>query len=425
MHLVRYGMAAGLLKKGRMFVDHRGAALAGAALLVAAVLGEGVVPARAVGICGNNNLVPVPDPNATGGINCVLQGSGSQSSNLGSVVNGVSQTGIDAMQSQLQTIRDQIQQGGSIAAGRVPLGYASDPWPSDEEGALGYANGQSANVKASQIFLKAPPKPPQPSGWAAWGQAFGDYETRSGSFAGVNIGRNTSTGGFILGLDKTVTNLTSASDALVFGILANGFDSNTINAGGSTARVTGPSVGAYGVYVNGGFSTDLTFKVDFLSVDSAAGGAFTTIGLTNYTADFNVNDKIEISGGRWWIEPTVGVSNISTQWNSAALATGLTNGNDVRVRGGARFGWPSSWNNVPVEYTVGTYLYDDVSITGGTVASAIAPLVPSDQGLVFGQLVSKASFDWGKGLSSYVEAEIRGSTNIVGVAGRAGARYQW
>jgi hypothetical protein len=86
---------------------------------------------------------------------------------------------------------------------------------------------------------------------------------------------------------------------------------------------------------------------------------------------------------------------------------------------------PSSWNSVPVEYTVGTYAYDDVSITGGTVASAIAPLAPTDQGLVFGQLASKASFDWGKGLSSYVEAEIRGSTNIFGVAGRAGARCQW
>ena len=429
MHLVKYGMAGGPLKKGLMFVDHRGAALVGGALLVVAVLGESVVPARAVGICGNNNFVPVPDPNATGGVNCVLQGSNngnaSQLSNLGSIVNGVSQTGISAVQSQLQTIRDQIQQGGSPAAGRIPLGYASDPWPSDEQGALGYANDQLANAKASQIFQKAPPKPPQPSGWAVWGQAFGDYETRSGTFAGVGIGRNTSTGGFILGLDKTVTNLTSASDALVVGILANGFDSNTINAGGSTARVTGPSVGAYATYVNGGFSTDLTFKVDFLSVDSEAGGASTQIGLTNYTTDFNLNKKIEIGGGRWWIEPTVGVSDTSTQWNSAGLATGLTNGNDVRVRGGARFGWSGSWNNVPVEYTVGTYAYDDVSITGGTVASAIAPLVPTDQGLVFGQVVSKASFDWGKGLSSYVEAELRGSTNIFGVAGRAGVRYQW
>jgi hypothetical protein len=66
MHLAKYGMAGGFLKRGLTFVDHRGAALVGAALLVAAVLGESVVPARAVGICGNNNFVPVADPNATG-----------------------------------------------------------------------------------------------------------------------------------------------------------------------------------------------------------------------------------------------------------------------------------------------------------------------------------------------------------------------
>ena len=79
----------------------------------------------------------------------------------------------------------------------------------------------------------------------------------------------------------------------------------------------------------------------------------------------------------------------------------------------------------PVVVGALAYAYDDVSITGGTLASVVTPMVPTDQGLVFGELVSKASFDWGKGLSSDVEAELRGSTNIFGVAGRAGARYQW
>ena len=59
MHWVKSAMAGGPIKKGLMFVDHRGAVLVGAAVLVAAVLGESVVPARAVGICGNNNFVPV------------------------------------------------------------------------------------------------------------------------------------------------------------------------------------------------------------------------------------------------------------------------------------------------------------------------------------------------------------------------------
>jgi hypothetical protein len=339
------------------------------------------------------------------------------------VVNGISQSGISAVESQLQTIRDQIQQG-SPAAGRIPLGYASDPWTSDEQAALGYSSDKSAGAAANQIFLKAQPKPATPSGWAAWRQAFGDYETRSGSFDGASIARNTSTGGGIAGLDKTFTGLTSASDALVVGIFANGIVSNTIYAAGSNARVVGSSVGAFVTYINGGFSTDLTYKVDFLNVNSTADGVSSLFGLTNYTTAFNLNKKIEMPGN-WWIEPTAGFSDTATQWNSAAAALGLTNGDDWRVRGGARFGWSGGYNNIPMEFTVGAYAYDDVSITGGTLAFVVTPLVPTDQGLVFGQLVSKASFDWGKGLSSYVEAEIRGRSDIFGAAGRVGARYQW
>jgi hypothetical protein len=429
MHLVRNAMAGGLLRKGLMFVDHRDATLVGSALLVVAVLGESVVPARAVGICGNNNFIPVQDPGATGGINCVAPGQANQSSqssqsNLGSigvVVDGISQAAMSPVESELQSIRDQIQ-SGNPAAGRGPLGYATDP--SDVQDALGYSSDKSAGAAASPIFLKAPPKPADPSGWAVWGQAFGDYETRSGSFDGASIARNTSTGGGIAGLDKTFTGLTSASDALVVGILANGMVSDTIYAVGSDARITGSSVGAYATYINGGFSTDLTYKIDFLNVNSTADGVSSLFGLTNYTTEFNVNKKIEMPGN-WWIEPTAGFSDTATQWNGAAKALGLANGDDWRVRGGARFGWSGSYNNIPVEFTVGAYAYDDVSITGGTLASVVTPMVPTDQGLVFGQLVSKASFDWGKGLSSYVEAELRGSTNIFGVAGRAGARYQW
>jgi hypothetical protein len=127
MHLVRNAMAGGLLRKGLRFVDHRDATLIGSALLVVAVLGESVVPARAVGICGNNNFIPVQDPGATGGINCVAPGQANQSSqssqsNLGSigvVVDGISQAAMSPVESELQSIRDQIQ-SGKPAAGRGP-----------------------------------------------------------------------------------------------------------------------------------------------------------------------------------------------------------------------------------------------------------------------------------------------------------------
>jgi hypothetical protein len=74
-------------------------------------------------------------------------------------------------------------------------------------------------------------------------------------------------------------------------------------------------------------------------------------------------------------------------------------------------------------------LYDDGSITGGTVATVVGgTLVPTGEGLVFGQGIGRLAFDWSvavKGLSTYVEGEVRGSSGVFGAAGRFGARYQW
>jgi hypothetical protein len=47
---------------------------------------------------------------------------------------------------------------------------------------------------------------------------------------------------------------------------------------------------------------------------------------------------------------------------------------------------------------------------------------------VFGQVIGKLNFDWGKdikGLSSYIEAEVRGRDGVVGTAARVGVRYAW
>jgi len=43
--------------------------------------------------------------------------------------------------------------------------------------------------------------------------------------------------------------------------------------------------------------------------------------------------------------------------------------------------------------------------------------------LFFGQATAKLNFDWGRGLSSYVEGEVRGRDNALGVAARLGVTY--
>jgi len=223
-------------------------------------------------------------------------------------------------------------------------------------------------------------------------------------------------------IDKTFTGL--GSGALVIGLLGGDLASNTSAPGASTTRMTGPSVGTYAMYVNGPDSIDLTFKTDFLSINQATAGVATSLGLTNYTGALDLNRKIDLNS-RWWVEPTIGISDTHSQWNSAATAVGLTDGDDVRVQAGARFGMSDIWNWVPVQVIFGAYAYDDVLISGGTVATAIAPLVPTQQGYVFGKGTSKINFDWGHGWSTFAQAEVRGTSGIFGAGGQLGVRYQW
>ena len=94
-------------------------------------------------------------------------------------------------------------------------------------------------------------------------------------------------------------------------------------------------------------------------------------------------------------------------------------------------GTPFDWGRDSVEATLTALAYDDVSITGGTLVTSVAgasPLVPTDEGKVFGQVTGKLNFDWSKdikGLSSYVEGEVRGRSGVFGTGARVGVRYSW
>jgi outer membrane autotransporter protein len=331
-----------------------------------------------------------------------------------------SQAGITGVETQLQGIRDRIQ---SRTPASSPLGFANDGvgaaggWD-----ALGYA-AKSATGATSDggPFFKATPKPSEPApSYSIWGQGFGDRETRSGTVNGLDVGRNTTTFGGVGGIDVTIPRV-GISEALVFGLLGGDTESHVRNADGSTAHVSGPGVGAYGMLVVGGFSADSVFKADFFGLDETAAGVTVPLHLVNLTSADNISYKFD--RGSWWFEPTAGIAYTHTAWDAASLATGLTDGEQWRWQAGARAGTSFTWNGVNVTPTLTGLLYDDFSIRGGTIVSAVAPLVPTDEGRIFGQLIGRVNFDWSKNFSSYVEGEVRGRDNVLGVAGRVGLRY--
>jgi hypothetical protein len=339
---------------------------------------------------------------------------------LGYISQQISQVSSTGIQQQIWSIEDRLQ-GKPVVTSR-PIGFAdetstTDPVIDSAFAALGYSGDPK-----SPIAVKASAAQPSQVSYSAWVQGFVDYENRTGAFDGIDIGRNTLIGGGIAAADVTVQHVTSAADALVFGLLTGDLTATVRNADGSTALVRGPSAGIYSAYVNGPFSIDGTFKTDFFALTETEAGVVTPLGLNNYVTTGNVNYKQDM--GTWWLQPTAGVSYTRTAWNGEAVADGFSDGTDVRVQGGARVGSGFNWSGVHIDESLTVLAYDDVIISGGTLAVATGvPMAPTDEGKIFGQVIGKIEAQLTRNWSVNVEGEFRGSTDVYGVAGRIGATY--
>jgi Autotransporter beta-domain len=341
---------------------------------------------------------------------------------------------------------------------------------------------------APMMPVKAPPIVVD-QGWrlGVWAHGFGDYERRtdsgtsilSGTVGGFNpnglsqtlaidLTQTARTGGVIGGVDVTFRNLFGGNDGLIVGILS-GYISTDISLSGTSRptapindtsvgigtstgkiRVSGPSVGGYYTYFNGAFSNDTTLKADFLSIDesftesmpfnnnnngfggvnhlvSGAGSA----NVTNFVAAQNFQYRFPISAGLWF-EPTAGYRYVNSHYDAGGAALGLQDGYDWRVQGGGRLGIESFWNAVHVTTTITGLAYSDVKIVGGPITGgattgsfAGGTVLPSDEGKVRGLGIFLANFDYGRGFSTFVQADVRGGSGLLGAGGRVGARMQF
>ncbi|HXX09107.1 MAG TPA: hypothetical protein VEJ43_13675 [Pseudolabrys sp.] len=291
-------------------------------------------------------------------------------------------------------------------------------------GALAY-DAQAGGARP--IYAKAPlsPTPAQSNvSFSVWGQGSYDSETRRGDFAGADIGTRTHTVAGIAGTDVTIQRVFSSVDALVFGLIGGDTAATTNYADGTVLHVRGPTVGVYSAYVNGGFSVDATAKTDFLKTQDLAPSGAVDLGFNNYVATANLGYKQY--NETWWAQPTVGATYTRTVWNGTSKALGLTDGTNVRVQGGMRFGTSFDSGGVHFTPTLALLAYDDVVINGGTLAVATGtPLAPTDEGKVFGQAIGKLEAQVSKNLSTSIEGEVRGRANIYGLAGRIGATYSF
>jgi Autotransporter beta-domain len=291
----------------------------------------------------------------------------------------------------------------------------------------------------------------------------------------LNIDSRTSTVGFVAGADLTTQGLFSGFIAGVtagytwsemkLNTSATSIDQPAVGTGVSHLRATvsGPTVGAYATYFSEGFSTDVAVKFDFLTVNETFNDLLATtqgkagdnlpppafiaisgagsVNLLNGTVVGNLNYRFDLYPN-FWIEPTVGVAYTHSSYGSGAAQLGLANGNLVRLQGGARFGTSILLSNGVLMTPILTGLaYNDVVVQGGVLpgfafqfsgAGSVNPLLQgnnllaqSDQGFMRGQGIFALNFDFGYGMSSFVQGDVYGGAHLFGAGGRAGIRYQW
>lgn len=298
----------------------------------------------------------------------------------------------------------------------------------------------------------------------------------------------TSMGGFVGGLDMTSRSLISPNDGLILGLLTgymvsdvrvrtSTLSSNPLVVGNGfgdfRAHLTGPSAGAFATYFNGPFSADLTAKFDFLNLAAdytnllafsgvpslvateAAGsigiidefacrtnvaqvcypifqanalnrGRFDT-GLVQGNLSGNVNYRIPLTYSLW-TEPTAGFQYTASYYNSSASFLGLSDGHSVRLQGGLRLGADFFLGSMRVTPVVTGLAYETVIQTGGfiqTGAFGTPETILRDKGKLRGQGIFGLNFDGGNGVTSFVQADVRGGRDFFGFGGRAGIRYQW
>jgi hypothetical protein len=266
------------------------------------------------------------------------------------------------------------------------------------------------------------------------------------------------------GADLTSRALFSANDGLIAGVTA-GYTSSllklntsaastltsSVGTGVSSTRATvsGPTTGFYATYFNAGFSSDVTVKFDLLTLNETFNDSLATtqgvgttnvpvflpvagsgsVNLLNSSVIGNLNYRFDLYPN-FWIEPTVGALYTNSSYGSGAAPLGLADGNLVRVQGGARFGLSTVIGNGVLMTTVLTGLaYNDVVVEGGFIpASAFQGnnlLIQADQGLMRGEGILAFNFNFGGGMSSFVQGDVYGGAHLIGAGGKAGVRYQW
>jgi hypothetical protein len=332
-------------------------------------------------------------------------------SQLSSVTARAVQNNTAAMQKRMEDLREKRR--------RCRPG---EPCPAGN--ALSYApkSGDAEGQQKIGMALKAKEESSTSVEWSVWGNGDYDYEKRTGSQLGIDTGLKTVTVTGYGGIDLSIYGLLSENDGLSMGVYGSSMTSKATDNIGDTTRQKGPGVGAYFQYTDGAFTSNFSTTAAFFDETSSAMPA--TVGVNTYEQALNLFYKFKIGATVWWYEPTAGMSFTSTVYNELGHSFGLTDGHTVRLQAGVRYGADFAYGSVTVTPRLTALVYSDVlDDDGDQLFNVLTPVIPTDQGKVFGLIQSRLSVDWGNGFSGYMEGEARGRQDVLGLAARLGFNY--
>jgi hypothetical protein len=299
--------------------------------------------------------------------------------------------------------------------------------------ALAYASVPSSQNPLAGPYYKAPPVVLAPPPWAAWVQGVGDWERR-GILNPNDFARTQSTYGVQSGFDHIWQEVVAPGDYFVAGLFGSFMSSRaaftTLPFG---VRLEGPGVGAYAMWIDGAFSTDVTARADFfdLAEEFAAIAPSASLRVTAPGVAENIQYKFWL-GGPTFFEPTMGYMFTRALFDGSGAALGFQDATTLRVQAGARLGSMLNLGGIVMVPTVTGLVYED-AIQQGTALStspalptgAVLPLIPTDQGLVRGEVIPQLDFYFGNGFAAFLQGGVRFGREMAGETAKLGLMKVW
>jgi len=349
--------------------------------------------------------------------------------NLGHITTSQQQQSFWGINQMLQQKRDLLQSTPTTGQpGAKITGYADSLLDTNTSDGSGQKGNPLAGLYNEATSNATTPNPT----YGTWVQGQGDWE-HDNPLSVTDIAHLTSTYTAQGGIDRTKIGVLAGDDALVLGLVSSYTNTyTTYNASPTTTNLSGPGVGVYSEYVRGGFSADLTGKLDFLQMLQDFGGTARNLSTNVLNAGLSGNTQYKVTGllgkDANFIEPTIGFSLTHTSFENGANL-GLEDAYTVRLQAGARIG--TTWdvgNGVSIDSSLKGLIYGDAIAQGTSVSTSIlapASLSPSDTGLIRVELDPSLCFNLPNNYSVTLSGQVRYGQALVGGSAGINLRKQW